>query len=53
MTGLQVRDLVTGYGKVEILHGVSLDAAAGEVTCVFGPNGSGKSTNGAPGRGAA
>ena len=44
MTGLQVRDLVTGYGKVEILHGVSLDAAAGEVTCVFGPNGSGKST---------
>ncbi len=44
MPALQVRDLVTGYGKLEVLHGVSLDAAPGQVTCVFGPNGSGKST---------
>ena len=41
---LSARDLVSGYGKVEILHGVTIAARAGEVTCVFGPNGSGKST---------
>jgi branched-chain amino acid transport system ATP-binding protein len=29
---------------VEILHGVSVEARRGEVTCVFGPNGCGKST---------
>lgn len=41
---LRVTDLVTGYGKQEIVHGVSLAAAPGRITCVFGPNGSGKST---------
>lgn len=44
MTRLQADDVVTGYAQVEILHGVSVEASAGEVTCVFGPNGSGKST---------
>ncbi|WP_435105079.1 ABC transporter ATP-binding protein [Arhodomonas sp. AD133] len=42
--GLEVNGLVTGYGKQEIVHGVSLSAQAGHITCVFGPNGSGKST---------
>jgi len=41
---LDVSDLVTGYGRQEIVHGVSLLAYANEITCVFGPNGSGKST---------
>jgi branched-chain amino acid transport system ATP-binding protein len=41
---LAARDLVSGYSKVEILHGVTIEARAGEVTCVFGPNGCGKST---------
>ncbi|HSH43841.1 MAG TPA: ABC transporter ATP-binding protein [Arenicellales bacterium] len=41
---LQVKDLVTGYGKQEIVHGVSMSAQRGRITCVFGPNGSGKST---------
>ncbi len=41
---LTVENLVTGYGKQEIVHGVSLTARRGEITCVFGPNGSGKST---------
>ena len=41
---LTARDVVSGYNKVEILHGVSVQARAGEVTCVFGPNGCGKST---------
>ncbi|WP_236639624.1 ABC transporter ATP-binding protein [Salinigranum halophilum] len=37
------RDIVTGYGSSEILHGVSVESHDG-VTCIFGPNGSGKST---------
>lgn len=41
---LTVDNLVTGYGKQEIVHGVSFAAQRGEITCVFGPNGSGKST---------
>jgi branched-chain amino acid transport system ATP-binding protein len=44
MTRLVAKDVVAGYGTVEILHGVSLEAGDGEVTCIFGPNGSGKST---------
>ncbi len=41
---LSAREVVSGYTKVEILHGVTVEARAGEVTCVFGPNGCGKST---------
>lgn len=41
---LRVTDLVTGYGKQAIVHGVSLAARPGHITCIFGPNGSGKST---------
>lgn len=37
------RDIVTGYGSHEVLHGVSVESRDG-VTCIFGPNGSGKST---------
>lgn len=44
MATLVADDVVTGYDRVEILHGVSLSATDGEVTCVFGPNGCGKST---------
>ena len=44
MATLRVEQLVTGYGKLEVLHGVSVEAADGRVTCIFGPNGSGKST---------
>jgi branched-chain amino acid transport system ATP-binding protein len=44
MTQLIAEDVVTGYGRVEILHGVSVAAGDGEVTCIFGPNGCGKST---------
>ena len=41
---LSVRDLVTSYGSIEALRGVSLDAAEGEITCLLGPNGAGKTT---------
>ena len=44
MTRLAASDVVAGYGAVEILHGVSVEAGDGEVTCIFGPNGCGKST---------
>ncbi|TWG89577.1 amino acid/amide ABC transporter ATP-binding protein 2 (HAAT family) [Mesorhizobium sp. J18] len=44
MSRLEAKDVITGYGKHEVVHGVSLEAAAGAITCIFGPNGCGKST---------
>jgi branched-chain amino acid transport system ATP-binding protein len=41
---LEVRDLHAGYGKLEILKGVSLDVEPGQVVSIIGPNGAGKST---------
>jgi branched-chain amino acid transport system ATP-binding protein len=41
---LSVRDLVTTYGKIEALKGVSLDVTSGSITCLLGPNGAGKTT---------
>lgn len=43
-TTLQVRDLHAFYGRAHILHGVSLEARAGEVVALLGRNGAGKST---------
>ena len=44
MTQLRTEEIVAGYGSVQILHGVSVSAGDGQVTCIFGPNGCGKST---------
>jgi branched-chain amino acid transport system ATP-binding protein len=41
---LRVDNLVTGYGKQEIVHDITISARPGQITCIFGPNGSGKST---------
>jgi len=41
---LQLRDVRSGYGQVEVLRGVSLSVAAGERVTVIGPNGHGKTT---------
>ncbi|MBE0546341.1 MAG: ABC transporter ATP-binding protein [Rubrivivax sp.] len=41
---LQVTDLHAGYGKAEVLRGLSIQARAGSVITVIGPNGAGKST---------
>jgi branched-chain amino acid transport system ATP-binding protein len=41
---LEVRDVYAAYGKIEILHGVSLAVRPAEVVSLIGPNGAGKST---------
>jgi branched-chain amino acid transport system ATP-binding protein len=41
---LSVSDLHAYYGRAHILHGLSLEAAAGEVVALLGRNGAGKST---------
>jgi len=41
---LEVRDIVTAYGKIEALKGVSLEVQQGSITCLLGPNGAGKTT---------
>ena len=41
---LQVADVVTRYGMIEALKGVSLSADEGKITCLLGPNGAGKTT---------
>ena len=44
MALLEARDLHAGYGKLEILKGVSLTIKPGQVVSIIGPNGAGKST---------
>ena len=41
---LTVEGVSSGYGSLQILNGVSLRAAANQITVIVGPNGSGKST---------
>jgi branched-chain amino acid transport system ATP-binding protein len=41
---LEVNDLHAGYGKAEVLRGITLSVRAGQVVTVIGPNGAGKST---------
>jgi len=41
---VSARDVRKRFGKHEVLHGISLDVAGGDVVCVIGPSGSGKTT---------
>ena len=43
-SALMLRDIVAGYGQVEVLHGVSLDLTSHSVVALLGANGAGKST---------
>jgi urea transport system ATP-binding protein len=41
---LESENLSLHYGGAQILHGISLTARQGEVTCIMGPNGVGKTS---------
>ena len=41
---LEVSDLVSGYGKSEVLREISLKVAKGQIVTIIGPNGAGKTT---------
>jgi len=41
---LRIEGLAAGYGKKEVLHEISLQISAGEITTLIGRNGVGKTT---------
>lgn len=44
MAEVQVKGLKKSFGDNEVLKGIDLNVASGEVVCIIGPSGSGKST---------
>jgi branched-chain amino acid transport system ATP-binding protein len=44
MSILEINNVTSGYGDVQILWGTSLDLAKGKLTCLVGGNGVGKTT---------
>jgi len=41
---VSIKNLVAGYGQMEILHDLDLRVGKGQSLCLIGPNGAGKST---------
>lgn len=44
MNLLEIENVVSGYGEMEILHDVSVQVEKREIVSIIGPNGAGKST---------
>jgi len=41
---LSIKDVTSAYGRIEVLHGVTLHVDAGEIVTLIGANGAGKTT---------
>ncbi len=41
---LSVEGLRSRYGRIEVLHGIDIEIASGEIVCLLGANGAGKTT---------
>lgn len=41
---LSIENVKSAYGRIEVLHGVTLDVEAGEIVTLIGANGAGKTT---------
>ena len=41
---LKVNNIVTYYGDIQVLHGVSVEIGDNEIVSIIGSNGAGKST---------
>ncbi|GAA1628612.1 ABC transporter ATP-binding protein [Actinoplanes couchii] len=41
---LEIKDLTLEYGRIEALHGISLEVEQGEIVALIGANGAGKTT---------
>jgi branched-chain amino acid transport system ATP-binding protein len=41
---LSIKNLEAGYGKVQVLHGISIDVPKGQIVTLIGSNGAGKTT---------
>lgn len=41
---LSIDNVTSAYGRIEVLHGVTLHVDAGEIVCLIGANGAGKTT---------
>lgn len=42
--GLRIEEIYSGYGKMEVLHGISIHVEKSKIVSVMGPNGAGKTT---------
>ncbi|OLS23349.1 MAG: High-affinity branched-chain amino acid transport ATP-binding protein LivF [Candidatus Heimdallarchaeota archaeon LC_3] len=41
---LEGRNIISGYGKLQVINGINIQISEGELVTIIGPNGSGKST---------